>query len=537
MKNIYKILICCLYSTYVSASIGDVNVSALQDALKILAFYGRPSYFLPCISVGSDEVNKKVSAARDHLADMVDLMTNYRVPRDPWLMVEPCLQFNSPDYIPTGESLERALQENQKLLSPPSLAKGVELFSAVSQFKKVCGAIESMQTFSGMCEKNTILKDMLPNLIAESKDHIRKITSIEAVYYLHRYIRMSKPGVLHAKVGAPVIALETKPITIIDMLYDVSRHVDVRDLQNVADHQFWTVIEEVRDAFARGKINQFRAYAQAEKLCPGLVKVWCTKSARKEAKMANAAADTIVRRDYLQKRADEWKGFRFEQNRELQDKGVEWKEALRVMEGLTKFYIQEGDVHQDEVIQFLAEDAAVGLSKIRSDVFVAEQLPQLLRVMEKFEQLDATKRKFNLLLCSAPHLSHRAVLNPKIQELLKETSLNFLAPEFLCGETAQILKELHLLELKGMCSGQVSALSAYITDIDSQACAINWNQVVYDVVLSLQSSSDVRSFLIKMNPIIKNKCSNVGGFWTNALAGDVLKDAQKAALRGQTFLK
>ncbi len=134
------------------------------------------------------------------------------------------------------------------------------------------------------------------------------------------------------------------------------------------------------------------------------------------------------------------------------------------------------------------QDAALKLSGIESDAFVVELLRQILGVMENVDQLDCTKRKLIVFGCFAPHFT-RMAQHPKVQELLQGTSLNFLDPEFLRSETAQILKDFLLLEMKGVCVGQASALVAYIKDIDGKTGSVNWSNVVHDVVLSLQSST------------------------------------------------
>ncbi len=525
MKNIYKIItLCCACSVFAMQK-GLVDDSTLRDALYIVGQCYQPGV-VPFPSIGSDSMNKKACFARNHLLGLAKLLFGKKAAPEildnlPRIMREGREGFRSADQV-----LREALLANESLLSPLPLAEGLEVYSALAQFETVCHALNSMHYFCAYCLQNTILKGMFPSLREEATQHMLAITQQYFARYLSAYIHdnASKPEVLNKKMGEN----ERGPITIIDMLYTMSSEVELKGV--AANAEFSKLIEDVREAFWRSQLEKFWAYAQADRLCPGLVYFWRVVRECKEAKAADVAL-SIGQRTAFMKWNGDWSGYCFNRDQSIiQDLGIRWEEAFRLMEALTKAYTKEGDVHQDEVIQFLAKEAAVGLSEISTDVFVGEQLPKLLRIMEDFDKLDLTQRKMNLLVCSAPHLSHRTVLNPHIQSLLVGADLNFLEPEFLCSETAQILKELHLLEMDDVCSGQVSVLAAYIKDLDSKSCSVNWNQVIYDVVVGLQSSKKVTSFLIKMKAVIGKKCSDVDGFWTNALAGGKLKAFQRDAL-------
>ncbi len=143
-------------------------------------------------------------------------------------------------------------------------------------------------------------------------------------------------------------------------------------------------------------------------------------------------------------------------------------------------------------------------------------------------------------------------------EALSGKKLNFLDPIFLCFEASKVLKDLHLLEMMGMCSGQVVAISSHIQKLDCQfsvhwtsgaddevCCgqplvsitgfggqpAVDWNHVVYGVVLGLSSGEQTQHFLVKMKGIIKKYCSDTHGFWTKMCAKDDLREEQKQNLK------
>ncbi len=516
MKNILILFLWWVCGSYATSTF--VDSSELQGALDVVRKYH--------YSIGTDALNKTFAAAAEHLLDLVhtlhrtggDVMLEWHIPQS--------LKRDSSKYISVQERLGKALMENEKLTSQLPLVPNLELYSGLTYFKAVCRAIENMQDFAKMRAENSIWKGMLPDFEEGFKEHMLAITKTQVITNFIQYVRDNKNNkdFIHKGLGKHIGGRTPGTLmTTIEDLYETSELVSLDSVAANAD--FKSFIQEIRQLWWETLCSRFWAYEEANKLCPGLVDYWQVSCKHDPVRIADAAIDSAARRALVPHRGD-WKEHSFDKAGSLRDHGVKWGTVLHVMDELTKVYIKENDETQEQVLHFLAMDAASKASQIGERDFMSAEFPKLIRIMEEFKCLDITKRKRILLICSAPYLAKRTVVSPQIAETVRGTDLNFLDPAFLSDDASEILRSLHLLELKDRCVGQVVAISKYIC---SNAAA-NWDKTVYEVVKGLKCGSETNSFLIKMKDIIKRYCSNAQGFWTKVCKEGGLNESKISEL-------
>ncbi len=529
MQNVCKFFLWCAFCAKAASLLPDPF--ELHGALEVFSRYSS--------SVGTDRLNKKVCMMAEQILDLICFVTDY-MDSTTERCVPASLCAGKPDYIPMSVRLENALWDNQQLLAPPPLVSGLETHTALPAFDVLCRVIISMQHFREHCENNSILKSLLLDCQEEDKAFMLAITQQEAVHYLRRYLQQGKDKREFWSKKMKSGGEDTlRAGDVVDHLYARSAGICVQSLGEATD--FASFIYDIRDVWWKIHLSKFWAYAQVDKLCPGLVHFWKTERQYKEAEVAEQAlsASQLFMSKEKPLGSEEWLGYRFKRVEKFAPSGVLcWKDVLGVMDQLTQIYTKDNDKNQERVVHFLAVELAscvakAGFEDSARQRFVGEIMPQSLSILERLGKLNLSERKISFLTCVAPCLMEGQGVLQEIVASLKGRKLSFLCLSYLYAEGDQILLCLHRLEEQGICSGQVARFARYMQKSVQKTSPLQWNQIVLNVIQSLGDGPPLRStksFLHKMNGVIKECCSNKDGFWTYVRNAGQLSDDQQRAI-------
>ncbi len=383
MKNIFVGLLWVLCSGQAASIRSDVFSQEfwgeVQVALSVLEELDS--------SVGTDSFNEDIHILSQELLSFVGYAKSHHLHTSLTLKGLDCAKHSRR----FDSWFSGALAENRALKRPLPLIPGRELECSLSHMSRVVSFIVRVYIFSQNMNQCSWLKSKLQHFTQEAEAHISAIIETPPVQYLMEYFtgeRDSWQTLIGSNEGQ---ALEAESYCLVESLCQTfqSIHFDSFLWKSPSCSKLLSFIKEVRSCLWKETLDRYVAYAQVDKVFPGILSVWEGEGdiGAKDARRFLQQAQEYLCNESLEEKS-EWGSYDFDYESDLREEdALSIEKALAGLELLAPLYSQREHASHEKILLLLAAKTNPNVQKVQRKELIDNILPSFAQVMMKFSTL------------------------------------------------------------------------------------------------------------------------------------------------------
>ncbi len=357
-------------------------------------------------ALATDAFTEQFYGYMGQVFDIVQTALQYEVPDAVGVLPSSFNKWEQNYRLPC-DRLQKALLQNKELKLPGPLLPGWELAVSLRQLTKVCSAIGQIQLFRVALNQNPWLSPIFPNFEGEVAKHVCEITQTPPMQFLIDYVakQKNKPDALQEVVGVEIWRDQKITVHLSSVLWGLLRALTCEDVKDGT--RLATCIKTVQEVEWKKKFGRFVAYAQVDRVLPGIVYLW-----RAEAKDVGsywAERELYVAQQYIREvrpeEGVEWLDYTFAKSEDLKNlSALSLTKIFSVMDALAPIYNQREDANHEIILLLLADQARSYTQNLQRKDFIKEHLPRITKSVGQFATLSLEQSKKIIVAFSAPHL-------------------------------------------------------------------------------------------------------------------------------------